>query len=395
MLAPLVALVIGAAAAARTHVALVVSVTGVLVALSGLAASPAAASVLIGSDLSATPPAKPSLGDFHAQITAVQTAAPASGVAAGGMTAPSDGVVVRWSMKTGFTEPATTLVRLRIVRPGLSVTAAGAGTGAWQTVPLGQASFEERLPIKAGDGIGLDADLGVFAYLPVADPVGMVSAWAPTNQLGDGQPATAAFSTGPGALFLQAEIEPDADADGFGDESQDPDDDNDGMPDTGDNCPAQANPDQLNADQDPAGDACDADDDNDGLTDAAEGALGTSSADLDSDDDGLADALEDANHDGLKGRRETNPARFDTDRDGLPDGLELGRTHGVADPPGPVKGTGHRFRRDRDPRSKTNPLKRDTDHGGTPDGREDKNHNGRVDKGETDPTKTGGKPRRR
>jgi hypothetical protein len=38
--------------------------------------------------------------------------------------------------------------------------------------------------------------------------------------------------------------------------------------------------------------------------------------------------------------------------------------------------------------------KRDTDNGGVPDGREDKNHNGRVDKGETNPTKGGDKPRR-
>ena len=37
------------------------------------------------------------------------------------------------------------------------------------------------------------------------------------------------------------------------------------------------------------------------------------------------------------------------------------------------------------PGSKTNPLQRDTDKDGVPDGREDQNHNGRVDKGETNP----------
>ena len=40
------------------------------------------------------------------------------------------------------------------------------------------------------------------------------------------------------------------------------------------------------------------------------------------------------------------------------------------------------------------PLKRDTDNGGVPDGREDTNRNGRVDKGETDPTKRDGESRR-
>ena len=69
--------------------------------------------------------------------------------------------------------------------------------------------------------------------------------------------------------------------------------------------------------------------------------------------------------------------------------LERGLRRGVADPPGPVKGSGRRFKRDRNPRSKTNPLKLDTDNGGVPDGREDKNRNGWVDKGETNPSKPG------
>lgn len=181
----------------------------------------------------------------------------------------------------------------------------------------------------------------------------------------------------------------DLDADGAGD-ACDPDDDGDGAADAGDNCATAANGDQRNIDGDAAGDVCDTDDDNDRLTDVAERALGTSSADLDSDDDGLADAREDRNRNGKKGRRETNAARFDTDRDGLSDGLERGLRRGVADPPGPVKGTGRRFKRDRDPRSKTSPLKRDTDNGGVPDGREDKNRNGRRDQGETNPTQAGG-----
>jgi large repetitive protein len=51
-----------------------------------------------------------------------------------------------------------------------------------------------------------------------------------------------------------------------------------------------------------------------------------------------------------------------------------------------VTGTDRRrFRRDLDPRSHTNPRRRDTDRDGMPDGREDRNHNGRRDRGETDP----------
>ena len=86
--------------------------------------------------------------------------------------------------------------------------------------------------------------------------------------------------------------------------------------------------------------------------------------------------------------------KFDTDRDRLSDGIERGLRRGVADPEGPIAGTGRRFRRDRDPRSKTNPLKRDTDNGGVPDGVEDRNRNGRVDEGETNPTRGGDRPGR-
>ena len=66
------------------------------------------------------------------------------------------------------------------------------------------------------------------------------------------------------------------------------------------------------------------------------------------------------------------------------------RLHAVDAPGGtPALLSGRRFKRDLQPRTKTNPLKRDTDNGGVPDGREDKNHNGRLDKGETNPTKPG------
>jgi len=48
------------------------------------------------------------------------------------------------------------------------------------------------------------------------------------------------------------------------------DDDGDGVPNTGDNCPINYNPDQANHDLDGMGDACDGDDDGDGLIDTNE-----------------------------------------------------------------------------------------------------------------------------
>ena len=72
----------------------------------------------------------------------------------------------------------------------------------------------------------------------------------------------------------------------------------------------------------------------------------------DSDNDGLNSAEEKAN--------QTDPENYDTDGDGIPDGTEV-----------------HAY--------KTNPLRRDTDVDGLIDGIEDKNRNGRMDQGETSP----------
>lgn len=179
----------------------------------------------------------------------------------------------------------------------------------------------------------------------------------------------------------------DADKDGIGD-ACDTDADNDGASDAADNCRVLANPDQANADSDADGDACDADDDNDGLSDQVEAGWRTSSVDLDSDDDGIRDGAEDRNRNGKLDKGETNPRKADTDKDGLADGLEKGIKKGVKAPSGALGGTlGKRFHPDRDPKTKTNPRKADTDGDGRKDGREDRNHNGRVDKRETNPRK--------
>ena len=53
------------------------------------------------------------------------------------------------------------------------------------------------------------------------------------------------------------------------------DSDSDSVGDNFDNCPAMANADQLNSDEDSVGDACDSDDDNDGFSDDQEDIDGT------------------------------------------------------------------------------------------------------------------------
>ncbi|MHA7630708.1 Ig-like domain-containing protein [Corallococcus sp. M7] len=124
-----------------------------------------------------------------------------------------------------------------------------------------------------------------------------------------------------------------------------------------------------------------ADTDGDGLSDGVEVHSGrTDPLDDDSDDDGVLDGNEDANHDGITQDTETDPTLADSDSDGLSDGVELGLTA--------PQGTGTDpalFVADADPATTTDPLNVDTDNGGVWDGFEDKNHNGKVDPGETNP----------
>ncbi|XXF76449.1 OmpA family protein [Myxococcaceae bacterium GXIMD 01537] len=92
------------------------------------------------------------------------------------------------------------------------------------------------------------------------------------------------------------------------------------------------------------------------------GAQRTNPLSKDTDGDGLEDGVEDANRNAQRDPQETSPAMADTDEDGLSDGIE-------------IRGT-----------QRTDPLNKDTDADDLLDGEEDKNHNGELDKGETNPT---------
>lgn len=107
------------------------------------------------------------------------------------------------------------------------------------------------------------------------------------------------------------------------------DDDNDGIPNSSDNCPTVANPDQLDSDRDGQGDACDPDDDNDGVSDASDNCRTVANpSQLDTDGDGQGDACDpDDDNDGVSDSVDNcllvpNPDQSDVDHDGVGDACD-------------------------------------------------------------------------
>ena len=115
-------------------------------------------------------------------------------------------------------------------------------------VPLGGACFAVSGPVDLGQrcaaGGGDGQQVTVFAGLPagsytvveVAVPAGYEGGGSQTVQVNPGETAA--------VTFVNVSIAP-------------PDGDGDGVPDESDNCPSDANPDQVDTDGDGIGDACD------------------------------------------------------------------------------------------------------------------------------------------
>jgi hypothetical protein len=180
------------------------------------------AAVTIGSDLAPAP----TDSNACAPASGACTVTNASLLGGGELGSPIDGVVVRWRARASNDQPGGTPLRLRVIRPaggGAFTGISGSATREFPDSPMATKTFATRQSIAAGDQIALD----------IAPPSGNLQInsesdttwerWQPPLADGETRAATAVLAR---ESIFNADVEPDVDDDGFGDETQD-------------NCPGQ------------------------------------------------------------------------------------------------------------------------------------------------------------
>lgn len=176
------------------------------------AAQSASGAVTLGSDLS-----KPldSAGVFCGSTCSWFQSALPGRVAE----APSDGVIVRWRIKT---DVAGGPYALQTSRPAGGNARLGIGASAQvMTTAPGVSEFPTRLSVKQGDNIGIKWTSANTAIFIAAGSISGATALYFAPALADSDTRNANIVNGSTEFFVNADLEPDADADGFGDESQD------------------------------------------------------------------------------------------------------------------------------------------------------------------------------
>jgi hypothetical protein len=131
--------------------------------------------------------------------------------------APISGVITKWRLTDGGTKVYAEL--LKVLRPTANPKAFQVvGESSYGAVVPGANSFDTRLPVQAGDKFGLFGQEGAIycQVAPGADVLGFM-AGNPTV----GSTLTATAESNEFQIPVSVVIEPDADRDGYGDETQD------------------------------------------------------------------------------------------------------------------------------------------------------------------------------
>ena len=184
----------------------------VTVAALALTGSPASAAVTIGSSLQIDPNDSGSI-----EATYVQTSLPGGGI----VSSPIDGVITRWRMR-GYTQGATPAeILFRVMRPaGTGTFTAISSTSALLPTTLGTYEFPARVPIQSGDYIGLTQTPGNTAFIDCDGCPGVGADEFFSGPFADNQ-TRSATPVNDELVPINANVEPDADKDGYGDETQD------------------------------------------------------------------------------------------------------------------------------------------------------------------------------
>lgn len=202
--------------------------TPLVLAATALLALPASgvAAETFGSQLANSPNygacADKDLGAPCSWVSYIHPSAPNGDPYAGG--APTDGVISRFRIRAygpgGVGTPASVTFRLAdisLTAPD-SAQATAVGTGPTVTI-AGTGEVEEfpgRLPVKQGNHLAIDTTDAHAVY----ETGGNEFTYGYSPVLADGGPASTS-TTPVGELLVAAVLEPDADGDGFGDETQD------------------------------------------------------------------------------------------------------------------------------------------------------------------------------
>lgn len=173
--------------------------------------------------------------------TVTQTSSPDPGT----LTSPVTGVITAWRLRS----ISIGTVTLRVLRPNEDGTWTAIGSSLPQSLtqrPSGGSdaryTFKTRIAVQQGDRIGVDRDRRAGGiYRATGNSAFSLGVWVPP--LPDFESAPPAQGEGGVELMVAADVEADADGDGFGDETQD-------------NCPKIANDQSSNpcppADRPPA-----------------------------------------------------------------------------------------------------------------------------------------------
>jgi hypothetical protein len=185
----------------------VLAVCGSMLALSGLGATHAAAATEFGDPCPAINGVPTPYGVFA--LTAAGDPLP--------LAAPVSGILTKWKIEVAAPGPPKaapiTLKTLRVTGPK-SVLITGEASGS---IVAGSNAFDARIPIQAGDHLGLfGSELTPICTTADENKVGIFIPTTPpgsSSEYGEGNAELRIPVTGT--------IEPDADNDGFGDETQD------------------------------------------------------------------------------------------------------------------------------------------------------------------------------